>query len=225
MQSAAKTVHEYLASLPADRRAAVSAVRDVIRKNLDSDYREGMQYGMIGYYVPHQVFPAGYHCDPSKPLTFAALASQKNAMSLYMMGVYCGCTDGPGGETPYARWFREAWAETGKKLDMGKSCIRFKKVEDVALDVVGEAIRRVPAKRYVEWYLDVLAKTRKGAGGAMGKPAAKSAVKPGTNKAAPTPKKQAADKTARPAKPAANKSAPKAKNGVRKATARKRAPR
>jgi Domain of unknown function (DU1801) len=144
MQSKATTVDQYLSGLPAERRAAIETVRAVILANLDSDYEEGMQYGMIGYYVPHRVFPAGYHCDPRQPLTFAALASQKNHMALYLMCVY--------GHEPLAKWFREAWAKTGKKLDMGKSCVRFKRVEDLALDVIGDAIRRVPAKKYLEHY-------------------------------------------------------------------------
>jgi hypothetical protein len=79
------------------------------------------------------------------------------------MGVYCGCAEGPGaGETAHARWFREAWAKTGKKLDMGKACVRFRKVEDLALDVIGEAFRRIPAKVYIAQYLQVLADTGKG---------------------------------------------------------------
>jgi Domain of unknown function (DU1801) len=142
MQSKATTVEQYLAELPDDRRQAIEAVRRVILENLDEDYEEGMQYGMIGYYMPHRVHPAGYHCDPSQPLPFANLGSQKNHMALYLMCVY--------GESDLARWFREAWAKTGKKLDMGKSCVRFKKVEDLALDVIGQAIKRVPAKKYLE---------------------------------------------------------------------------
>ena len=158
MQSKATTVAEYLASLPEDRRRAIEAVRKVIRANLDKDYTEGMQYGMIGYHVPHKIFPAGYHCDPKQPLPFAALAAQKNYLSLYMMGVYCGCGEGPGAdESPHARWFREAWAKTGKKLDMGKACVRFRKVEDLALDVIGEAIKRLPARLYIEQYQRVRA--------------------------------------------------------------------
>jgi hypothetical protein len=112
-----------------------------VLKNLDKDFEEGIQYGMIGYYVPHRVHPAGYHCDPKQPLPFAALASQKNYMSLYMMCVY--------GHSDHASWFQQAWAKTGKKLDMGKACVRFKKVDDLALDVIGEAIRRMPAKKYI----------------------------------------------------------------------------
>ena len=142
MQSKATTVEQYLAELHDDRRKAIEAVRKVILKNLDKDYEEGIQYGMIGYYVPHRVYPAGYHCDPKQPLTFAGLASQKSYMSLYLMCTY--------GHEEHAKWFREAWAKTGKKLDMGKSCVRFKKLEDLALDVIAEAIRRVPAKKYIE---------------------------------------------------------------------------
>ncbi len=93
MQSKAATVKEYLASLPPDRRAALQAVRAVILKNLDPDIHESMSYGMIGYAVPHSVFPAGYHCDPKMPLPFAGLASQKGYMSLYLMSVYCGCME------------------------------------------------------------------------------------------------------------------------------------
>jgi hypothetical protein len=153
MQSKATTVEQYLAGLTEDRRQAIEAVRQVLLQNLDQDYEEGIQYGMIGYYVPHRVFPAGYHCDPKQPLPFAGLASQKNYMSLYLMCVY--------GDTPHSDWFRKAWAKTGKKLDMGKSCIRFKKVEDLALDVIAEAIRRVPAKKYIEDCEAALKATRK----------------------------------------------------------------
>jgi len=151
MQSKAATVSDYLASLPPDRRAAIEAVRKAILANLDSDYEEGMQYGMIGYYVPHRVYPAGYHADPKQGLPFAGLASQKNYMSVYLMGLYCGCVDGVS-DNALIQWFREAWAKSGKKLNMGKACIRFKKLDDLALDVLGEAIRRLPAKTYVETY-------------------------------------------------------------------------
>jgi hypothetical protein len=148
MQSKAATVPEYLASLPADRRKAIESVRSVVLANLDAGYEEGMSYGMIGYHVPHRLFPAGYHVDPKQGLPFAALASQKNYMSVYLMALYGG-----GEDTAVMRWFRAAWAGTGKKLDMGKACIRFKKVDDLALDVLGEAIRRVPARLYIEQYV------------------------------------------------------------------------
>lgn len=150
MQSKATTVAAYLKELPADRRVAIEAIRQVIRANLDEGIEEGMTYGMIGYYVPHSLYPAGYHCDPKMPLGYAGLASQKNHLSLYLMSVYCGC-DG-GDATEHANWFREAWLATGKKLDMGKSCIRFKKLEDVPLEVIGEAIRRVPVASYLRYY-------------------------------------------------------------------------
>ena len=181
MQSKATTVEQYLASLPEERRAAISAVRDVIRKNLDTQYEEGMQYGMIGYYVPHKVFPAGYHCDPKQPLPFASLASQKSHMAVYLMCVY--------GQPEQEKWFREAWAKTGKKLDMGKSCVRFKKLEDVALDVLGEAIRRAPAKAYIAHYESVLRPPDK-----KKAPAAKKA--PTAKKAAVAKKTPAAKKRA-----------------------------
>jgi hypothetical protein len=149
--------------LPEDRRAALSSVRDVILKNLDASYEEGMQYGVIGYYVPHRVYPKGYHCDPRQPLPFAALASQKNYMSLYLMSVYCGCVDGSS-DNQHARWFREAWAKTGKKLDIGKACIRFKKIEDLPLDLIGEAVRRIPASMYIEFCEASLPATQEVAG-------------------------------------------------------------
>ena len=141
MRSRATTVQEYLASLPEDRRAALNAVRKVTLASLDKDYEEGLQYGMIGYYVPHRVHPAGYHCDPKQPLPFAALGSQKNHMSLHLMCLYL--------DSEQAQWFKSAWAKSGKKLDMGKACLRFKRIDDLALDVIGEAIRRVPAKKYI----------------------------------------------------------------------------
>ncbi|MGE3175236.1 MAG: DUF1801 domain-containing protein [Planctomycetota bacterium] len=144
MQSKATTVAAYLKSLPADRRATVAAVREVILANLDPDYEESMQYGMIGYSVPHRVFPQGYHCDPKQPLPYAGLASQKNHISLYVMTTYGG------GEID--AWLRSEWKKTGKKLDMGKCCIRFKRLEDLPLEIVGELIRRVPARAWVAHY-------------------------------------------------------------------------
>jgi hypothetical protein len=144
MQSKATTVAKYLAELPADRRAAVDAVRKTILKNLDKGFEEGMCYGMIGYYVPHSIYPAGYHCDPKQPLPYAGLASQKNYMSVYLMSVYA--------EGVEENWLRDQFKKAGKKLDMGKCCIRFKKLEDLPLDAIGEAIRRVPVKQCVAQY-------------------------------------------------------------------------
>lgn len=163
MPSKAATVDQYLAELPPDRRQAIQAVRKTILQNLDRDFEEGMAYGMIGYHVPHRVFPAGYHCNPAQPLPYACLASQKGHMTLSLMSLYIG---GDGKEEPeLARWFRQAWAKTGKKLDMGKACVRFKKVDDLALDVIAESIRRMPARKYIEVYTGVLAaaRERKGA--------------------------------------------------------------
>lgn len=157
MKSTARTVEDYLASLPEDRRAAIEAVREVILANLDKDYEESMLWGMIGYAVPHRVFPSGYHCDPSKPLMMAALASQNNNLTIYLMSVYSGKAE--------REWFQKAWAGTGKKLNMGGCCIRFKRLEDAALDVIGEAIRRTPAKPYVENYVRLLASTGRGPDG------------------------------------------------------------
>jgi len=141
MKSSATTVKEYLESLPEDRRAAISAIRKVIRENLPDGYEECIQYGMIGYVVPHSIYPAGYHCDPTQPLPYATLGSQKNHMALYLCNVY--------GHKETRDWFCKAWKAAGKKLDMGKSCVRFKKIEDVPLEVVGQVIARTPVKTYI----------------------------------------------------------------------------
>lgn len=179
MQSNAKTVEQYLRELPEDRRLTISAVRNVILQNLDNDFEEGMQYGMIGFYVPHSIFPPGYHCDPAQPLPFVCLASQKNYMSLYLMSIYMGQTEDE---------FRRAWLKTGKKLDMGKSCIRFKKLEDVALNVVADVIRNITAKRFVARYQEEMQKNAadkpaRTAARAAAKKAAKKAVKKSTKSA------------------------------------------
>ena len=141
VQSKAATVAQYLKELPADRRDALVVLRKVFLDNVDADIDERMSYGMIGYHVSMKAYPGGYHCDPSMPLPYAGLASQKNHMSLYMMGLYMDPED--------VAWFQNAWKATGNKLDMGKSCVRFKKIEDVPLDVVAAAIRRMPSKRYI----------------------------------------------------------------------------
>ena len=199
MKSSAATVKEYLASLPADRRAGIEAVRKVILKNLDKDYEESMLWGMIGYAVPHRVWPLGYHCDPKKPLLMAALSSQKNNLTVYLMSVYSSKTE--------RAWFQQAWATTGKRLNMGGCCIRFKTVEDAALDVIGEAIRRTPAKEYVESYVQTLASTGRGPDGKkLGKKAAKTAGKKVAKKAV-TKKasKKASKKTGKKASPKTSK--------------------
>jgi len=141
MPTDAKTVAEYIRSLPEDRRGAISAVRETILSHLPEGYVETMQGGMIGYVVPHSRYPAGYHCDPRQPLQYAALAAQKSHMALYLMTVY--------GDPDTAQWFRTAYEAAGKKLDMGKSCVRFKKLDDLPLDVIGQLIARTPAKAYI----------------------------------------------------------------------------
>ena len=130
MRSDAPTVDAYLADLPEERREPIAALRSVILEHLPEGFEEGMQYGMIGYYVPLERFPDTYN---GEPLSVAALASQKRHMALYMMGIY-GADDA---------WFRERWEATGHKLNMGKSCVTFRRLDDVPLDVVGEAIARV----------------------------------------------------------------------------------
>jgi uncharacterized protein YdhG (YjbR/CyaY superfamily) len=139
MQSKATTVDQYLAELPADRRVIIEAVRKVILKNLDKDIEEGMSYGMICYVIPHRIYPAGYHCDPRQALPYAALASQKQYMSLYL-------------DTSHFTGFREEWEKSGKKLDMGKVCIRFRKLDDLPLELIGRVIKGVSAKKAVEAY-------------------------------------------------------------------------
>jgi hypothetical protein len=141
MKSTAKTVNEYLAGLLPDRRSAISAVRDVILANLPKGYEEAMQYGMIGYVVPHSIYPAGYHCKPSEPLPYAALGSQKNHMSIHLCSVY--------GHKETENWFRKAYEATGKKLDMGKACVRFKTVEQLPLEVIGQVVARTPVDKYI----------------------------------------------------------------------------
>jgi hypothetical protein len=141
MKSTATTVDEYVKSLPDDRREAISAVRKVILDNLPKGYEECMSYGMIGYVVPHSIYPKGYQCNPKLPLPFVNLGSQKNHMALYLMCIY--------GDAKTDQWFRNAWEKTGRKLDGGKGCIRFKRLEDIPLEVVGQLIARTPVAGYV----------------------------------------------------------------------------
>lgn len=230
MHSEATTVAEYLASLPADRREAITAVREVILKNLDEDYEETMQYGMISYAVSAGAFPADFPYDPKHPLPFAALASQKEYMSVYLMGVYSD--DG----NEHADWFRKSWAKAGKKLDMGKACVRFTRLEDVALDVLGEAIRRIPAKRYVEIHTHAISHLGKDSSGAeaaparpepatvTAKPSSKQHAKPPSKQHGKSPSKQHAKPAAKKhaaRKPAAHKPAAK-KPAAKKAAAKRR---
>lgn len=139
MRSEAEDVEDYVAALPAGRREAIAAVRELILANLPEGYREEMAFWMIGYVVPLDRYPVTYN---KQPLSFAALASQRNYMSLYLMSVY-----GEAGDA-----FRERWAATGRKLDMGKSCVRFRSVDDLAFDVIAEEIAANPVERHIEHY-------------------------------------------------------------------------
>jgi hypothetical protein len=133
-----ETVSAYLAKLPADRRKELQRVRAVVRKHLPEGYQESMGFGMIVYQVPLKVYPDTYN---GQPLCYAGLANQKNHLSLYLMCAY--------GSPPLARKLRQGFAAAGKKLDMGKSCIRFKTADDLALDAVAEVVASVPADEFV----------------------------------------------------------------------------
>ena len=140
-QSKAKTVDEYLAELPESRRETVEGMRKIVLDNLPVCYHEAMQYGMISYVIPLERYPKTYN---SQPLAIVSLASQKSYVSLYLMGIYFD------GET--GKWFTEGFRASGKRLDMGKSCLRFKRLEDLPLDLVGEAIARTTVDEFIERY-------------------------------------------------------------------------
>jgi hypothetical protein len=135
------TVEAYLAQLTDDRRAAISVVRNVILKNLPKGYEEVINWGMITYQIPLERYPNTYN---GQPLCYAALASQKNYMAVYLTCVH--------GNKDFDAWFREEFRKAGKKLDMGKSCVRFKKLEDLPLAVIGKTIKRVSPKAYIAQY-------------------------------------------------------------------------
>ncbi|MBI4836733.1 MAG: DUF1801 domain-containing protein [Candidatus Abawacabacteria bacterium] len=141
MQSTAKTVEEYLNGLEPERRKALSTIRDIILKNLSEGYEEVMQYGMISYIVPFSIFPKTYN---NQPLAIASLASQKNHMAVYLMCVY--------GDESTKDWFVKEYQASGKKLDMGKSCIRFKKLEDLPVELIGKVIGRTSVKSFIAQY-------------------------------------------------------------------------
>lgn len=145
MQSKATTPEAYIAELPDDRQKAISELRNVILKNLPKGFSEGMGYGMLGYFVPHSLYPAGYHCDPKLPLPFLSLASQKNYISLYHMGLY--------DEGDLLDWFKTQWQTVSKKkLDMGKCCIRFKKPEDIPMELIGELCTKITPQDWIGIY-------------------------------------------------------------------------
>ena len=138
------TVTEFLADLSDERRQAIKALRKVIRANIDKPFKESISGGMLTYSLPHSVYPNGYHCNQEQPLPFASIASQKSHIGLYLFCVYCQA-DGPD-------QFREEWLATGKKLNMGKSCVRVKKLDDIPLEVVGKVFKRMTAKKFVAAY-------------------------------------------------------------------------
>ncbi len=172
MPSNAHTVQEYLQELPADRREAINAVRKAILAHLPKGYEECMSYGMIGYVVPHSIYPKGYQCNPKVPLPFVNLGSQKNHMALHLLCCYS--------DPELKAWFEQAWKATGKKFDMGGGCARFKKLEDVPLEVIGQLVAKLPVDVYIrriEKAFSAKAEERATKKTATAKPAKKKAAK------------------------------------------------
>ena len=145
MQSTAESVTEYLNSLPEERKIVLSKLSDLIRQNLPQGFEEQMSYGMIGYVVPHSLFPAGYHCDPKLPLPFLNIASQKNFVALYHMGMYA--------DKDLLEWFTSEFPKHAKgKLDMGKSCVRFKKMDDIPYELIAELVSKMTVNDWIACY-------------------------------------------------------------------------
>ncbi|MBK7182905.1 MAG: DUF1801 domain-containing protein [Bacteroidetes bacterium] len=154
MQSKATTVKDYLKELPADKKTAFEELRNTLNSNIPKGFEEQMCYGMIGYVVPHTLYPKGYHCDPKLPLPFVSIASQKNFIALYHMGIYAN--------PALLKWFVDEFPKHSKgKLDMGKSCIRFKKVDDIPFKLIKELIKKMTAKEWIELYESSFVKTKK----------------------------------------------------------------
>ncbi|WP_432671497.1 DUF1801 domain-containing protein [Flavobacterium sp. SM2513] len=145
MQSNVLHPKEYIESLPEDRKNPVRKLQEIILENLPEGFQEHMGYGMLCYSVPHSIYPAGYHCDPKLPLPFISLASQKNSINLYHMGIYA--------DEKLLQWFQNEYPNHCKtKLDMGKSCIRFKKVDQIPYELVAELCRKISVKQWIETY-------------------------------------------------------------------------
>lgn len=145
MQSQATTPEHYLSELPEARKHAMQKLRKAIKDNLPKGFEEVMSYGMLGYVVPHAIYPNGYHCDPKLPLGFMNLASQKNFIAVYHMGIY--------GSSELHDWFVAEYPKQCKtKLDMGKCCIRFKKMDDIPYNLIAELSRKVTVKQYIDHY-------------------------------------------------------------------------
>lgn len=139
------TLSSYFENLPEDRQAAMKKLRQVIKKNLPKGFKEVINYKMPSYVVPHSKYPDGYHCSPDLPLPFLSMASQKNFIALYHMGIYA--------EPKLMAWFQKEWPKHVKtKLDMGKSCIRFKKVEAIPFDLIGELVARMSMEEWIKVY-------------------------------------------------------------------------
>ena len=153
MTSKVATVQEYLDGLPDDRKAAIETVRAEILKNLPKGYEEGMQYGMIGYFVPHSIYPAGYHCDKKQPLPFVHIASQKNHMAVYLFCMY--------GDAAMKSEFLKDYEASGKKMDIGGSCVRFKKIENLPVELIGKLVGRIPVDSFIANYESALATSKK----------------------------------------------------------------
>jgi hypothetical protein len=179
MKSTATTAAAYLDSLPADRRDAIQTVRRLILDNLDPDLQERMLYGVVAYCVPHSVWPHGHHTNPKLPLMYMGLSSLKNDMVVYMLFLLHN--------QPEREWFDTAWKATGKKnyleVTGAGCCLRFKKIEDLSLDVIADAMRRMPVKKYLKDHITVLTRLGKGPDGkplkkSKGKEAAKAKSAP-----------------------------------------------
>lgn len=145
MTSKALTPKEYLNGLDKERKQVISKLRSVINNNLPNGFEEGMGYGMISYHIPHTVYPDGYHCDPKTPLPFMNLASQKNFVAIYHMGIYAN--------PEMLNWFTTEYPKhCSRKLDMGKSCIRFKKMNDIPYKLIAELTSKMSAQEWIDVY-------------------------------------------------------------------------
>lgn len=153
MQSKALTVKDYLNEIPEERKDGFNKLRNIILENLPEGFQEGMGYGMMGYSVPHSIYPNGYHCNPKDPLPFAGLASQKNFIAFYHMGIYAN--------PELLNWFTSEFPKhSNKKLDMGKSCIRFKKPEDIPFELIGELMQKVTVQDWINTYETAFKKSK-----------------------------------------------------------------
>ena len=145
MKTNAKTVEEILINIPDDRAVPFNKLHNVIVKNLPKGFEAAISYGGLGYVVPHKLYPSGYHCKPSAPLPFAGIASQKNSINFYHMGIYS--------DPKLLQWFVSEYPKHSKqKLDMGKSCIRFKKLEDIPYKLIGELMKKISVNKWIEIY-------------------------------------------------------------------------